>query len=279
MIRALIAEDEPLLARALRDQLALAWPELVIEAIVDDGAQALARIGPLAPEVVFLDIRMPGVGGLAVAQALAEGQVAIAGRPAGWSPLVVFVTAYDQYAVDAFESAAVDYLLKPVTEERLARCVARLRDRLAARAASAQGGVSADLAALARALHTLAVQTGAHEVAAPARLQFIRASLGDVVRQIPVDEILYLEASDKYVSVFTRDSSALVRMPLTELMAALDPASFVQIHRSTVVRLAAIDTIRRDIAGRQFVHLRERVGGREVRLPVSRQHAGQFRGL
>jgi DNA-binding LytR/AlgR family response regulator len=266
--RALIAEDEPVLAQALREQLAQVWPGLEVVAIAGDGDQALADIARLAPEVVFLDIRMPGRSGLEVARALAQAEPGAAGVP-----LVVFVTAYDQHAIEAFESAAVDYLLKPVAADRLARCVDRLQARLVAGAAARAPGT--DLQALAQAL------AGLLPAAAPAAgpLRFIRASLGDVIRQIPVDEVLYLEAQDKYVAIVTREATALVRTPLSELLAALDPQRFVQIHRSTAVRVDAIDTIRRDFAGRQFVHLREQAGGREVRLPVSRAYAAQFRGL
>jgi hypothetical protein len=262
--RALIAEDEPVLAQALREQLATVWPALEVVGVASDGDQAIAGIERLAPDVVFLDIRMPGRSGLEVARALACGATAGA-------PLVVFVTAYDQHAIEAFESAAVDYLLKPVSLERLARCVERLQARLGA--APAALAPAPDLQALARAL------SGLLPASAPAApLRFIRASLGDVIRQIPVDEVLYLEAQDKYVAVVTRDATALVRTPLAELLAGLDPQRFVQIHRSTVVRVDAIDTIRRDLTGRQFVHLRETSGGREVKLAVSRHYAAQFRG-
>jgi DNA-binding LytR/AlgR family response regulator len=267
-VRALIAEDEPVLAQALREQLAAVWPALEVVGMASDGDQALAGIERLAPDVVFLDIRMPGRSGLEVARALAPEATAGA-------PLVVFVTAYDQHAIEAFESAAVDYLLKPVAPDRLARCVERLQARLAA--GSAAAAPAPDLQALAQALAGLL--PGATPAAAAGPLRFIRASLGDVVRQIPVDEVLYLEAQDKYVAIVTRDATALVRTPLSELLAALDPQRFVQIHRSTAVRVDAIDTIRRDFAGRQFVHLREKAGGREVKLAVSRAYAGQFRGL
>ncbi len=274
MTTAVIAEDETLLAETLAELLGKVWPELRIAAIAPDGEAALAAIRTHRPEVVF-------------------------------------VTAYDQYAIDAFESAAADYLLKPVSEERLARCVARVRDRIMQReraaagprtaqagaagegpraAAGAADGYAGDgsladaavlgqLPALQQLMRALAGQLPGQPDPAGTRLRFIRASLGEVIRQIPVDEVLYLEAQDKYVAVITRDTTALVRTPLSELLAALDPDRFVQIHRSTVVRVDAIDTIRRDITGRQFVHLRERAGGREVKLPVSRQYAGQFRGL
>jgi DNA-binding LytR/AlgR family response regulator len=277
--RALIAEDEPVLAQALRAQLARAWPGLDVVALSADGDQALADIERLAPDVVFLDIRMPGRSGLEVARELARSGPAAAGG-GRVAPLVVFVTAYDQHAIEAFESAAVDYLLKPVAADRLARCVERLQARLSPADASPPAP-AADLHALARALAGLLPEAARVPTPAAAAepLRFIRASLGDVVRQIPVDEVLYLEAQDKYVAIVTRDATALVRTPLSELLAALDPQRFVQIHRSTAVRVDAIDTIRRDFAGRQFVHLREKAGGREVRLPVSRAYAGQFRGL
>lgn len=290
---ALIAEDEPVLAQALQAQLARVWPALRVLALAGDGDQALAETTRLAPDIVFLDIRMPGRSGLAVARALAEG-VPANGRAPGWAPLVVFVTAYDQHAIEAFDSAAVDYLLKPVSTERLARCVARLQARLEPGPAAAEAG--GELRALMKALSGLlpaaagalsgaaTAAPGASGSATPAPapgmapLRFIRASLGDVIRQIPVDEVLYLEAQDKYVAVVTRDATALVRTPLAELLAGLDPQRFVQIHRSTVVRVDGIDTIRRDLTGRQFVHLREKSGGREVKLAVSRHYAAQFRG-
>ena len=330
MTTAVIAEDETLLAETLAELLDKVWPQLQVAAIAPDGEAALAAIRAHRPDVVFLDIRMPRKSGLEVAQTLAQGLGGQAGQGSagdatqsadvepGYAPLVVFVTAYDQYAIDAFESAAADYLLKPVSEERLARCVDRVRERLAQRdraSIGATGATGADtgvesteaagigapagtpgpdghaaapefaaaaigqLPALQQLMQALAGQLPGRLDAAGTRLRFIRASLGDVIRQIPVDEVLYLEAQDKYVAVITRDSTALVRTPLSELLAALDPDRFVQIHRSTVVRVDAIDTIRRDITGRQFVHLRERAGGREVKLPVSRQYAGQFRGL
>lgn len=326
MTTAVIAEDETLLAETLAELLDKVWPDLRVAAIAPDGEAALAAIRAHRPDVVFLDIRMPRKSGLEVAQTLAQG-LGEAGQGSagdatqsadiepGYAPLVVFVTAYDQYAIDAFESAAADYLLKPVSEERLTRCVDRVRERLAQRDRAGIGATGADtgvestgaagigapagtpgpdghaaapefaaaaigqLPALQQLMQALAGQLPGRLDAAGTRLRFIRASLGDVIRQIPVDEVLYLEAQDKYVAVITRDSTALVRTPLSELLAALDPDRFVQIHRSTVVRVDAIDTIRRDITGRQFVHLRERAGGREVKLPVSRQYAGQFRGL
>jgi len=263
---AVIAEDEPALADALERMLAQAWPELEVLHVAHDGDLALDAIRQLRPDVAFLDIRMPGRSGLEVAAALAE-------RTEG-APELVFVTAYDRYAVQAFEASAADYLLKPVSADRLERCVARLSARLAERAPAGSGDeLRRLLALLQRELPSVGAGPG------KGWLRFLRASVGDVIRQIPVEDILYLQAQDKYVSVVTRDATALVRVPLSELAASLDPARFVQVHRSTVVSLDAIDTIRRDFAGRTFVHLRPAVGGREVRLPVSRQYAGQFKPM
>lgn len=283
MPTAILAEDEPILRAQLQAKLAKLWPELEILASVEDGAAALEALEDRAPDFMFLDIQMPEMTGVEVA------------KHVGARAHVVFVTAYDQYAMDAFEAAAVDYLLKPVGEERLARCVARLQARVAG---GARGGTGAAGGVAGGAASAGAVRGGSAGgepdlpsllarlqqrldavAAAPGRLRFLRASLGDVTRQIPVDEVLYFEARDKYVAVVTRDASALVRLSLSELLDGLDPEQFTQIHRSTVVRLDAIDTIRRDLTGRSWVHLREKVAGREVRLAVSRQFAARFRGM
>jgi DNA-binding LytR/AlgR family response regulator len=261
---ALIAEDEPLLAEALRRLLAQAWPELQVTEVVHDGEAALRAIEARRPDVAFLDIRMPERSGLQVAEALAGA--------AGAPPAIVFVTAFDAYAVQAFDAAAVDYLLKPVTPERLARCVERLRARLAAASAGDVG------TGLREALRRLQEQLAG--LPAPAgRLRHIRASVGDVTRQIPVADVLWFEAQDKYVAVVTRDARALVRMPLSELLPRLDPDRFTQVHRSTVVAVDAIESIRRDFAGRTWVHLHPGADGREIRLAVSRAFATQFRGM
>jgi DNA-binding LytR/AlgR family response regulator len=261
---ALIAEDEPLLADALRRLLAQAWPELEVAEVVHDGEAALRAIESRRPDVAFLDIRMPQRTGLQVAEALAGAAAA--------PPAIVFVTAFDEYAVQAFDAAAVDYLLKPVTPDRLARCVARVRARLAAaRADDAGSGLREALRRVQEQLAGLS--------SPPARLRHIRASVGDVTRQIPVDDVLWFEAQDKYVAVVTRDGRALVRVPLSELLPRLDPDRFTQIHRSTVVAVDAIESIRRDFAGRTWIHLRPGADGREIRLAVSRAFAAQFRGM
>lgn len=254
--RALIADDEPHLAAYLRDGLALAWPELEIVGIAGNGPEALQLIEEHDPDVLFLDIRMPGLSGLDVA------------RRAGEGVHVVFVTAFDQYAVEAFERAAVDFLLKPVTAERLAETVRRLRDRL--RKPPAGDAIKQALEALSRALPALG---GA--ASAPGRLAWIRASIGSQVRLISVDEVCYFQANDKYTSVFTAEGEALIRTSLKELSEQLDPQRFWQIHRSTIVNLAHVAATTRELSGRTLVKLKTR----PETLSVSRAFAHHFRQM
>jgi len=257
---ALLAEDELLLAEALRAELVRAWPELRILASVGDGASAVREALALQPDVLFLDIRMPGLGGLEAAAQLADEWTLPAPFPA-----LVFVTAYDQYAVQAFEAQAVDYLLKPVQPERLARTVARLRQMLAARE-----GASPSLdAAVAQLRQLLAVPS------APAPLKFIQAGVGGTIRMVPVDEVLVFEAADKYVRVLTAEREYLIRTPLKDLLPQLDAQVFWQVHRGTVVRATAIEAVTRDDGGR--LHLKVR--GRPERLPVSRLYAHLFKPM
>jgi len=269
MTTALIAEDEPLLAQALRAELAHAWPDLQLLEPAVDGDDAVERALSGRPDVVFLDIRMPGMTGLEAAQALAED----------WPdstdfPLLVFVTAYDQYALQAFERAAVDYLQKPVQPARLAACCARLRDTLALRTAAngAAKPAAADDAALLGRLRTL---LAAPAEAAPTALAILQASIGPTLHMIPVDEVIYFEAADKYVRVVTREREALIRMSLRELLPRLQPEKFWQIHRGTVVRADAIATATRDDSGKVFLTLRQR----PERLVASRLYAHLFRGM
>lgn len=264
---ALIAEDEPLLAAHLRAELARCWPALRIVAQVGDGDSALAQALALKPQLCFLDIRMPGRSGLEAAQALAEDWPA--GEPL---PLLVFVTAYDQYALQAFEAQAVDYLVKPVQPERLAACVQRLQQRLAERAAPGHDGASDALLDQLRALLGAAPGTVA---APPAKLEVIQASVGATVHMVPVDDVLYFEAADKYVRVVTAEREHLIRLPLRELMPQLDAAKFWQVHRSLVVRAAAITQAVRDESGKVFLTLR----GRPERLTASRLYAHLFKGM
>ena len=271
MTTALIAEDEPLLAQALRAELARAWPELQVLAPAVDGEDAVERALDQRPDVVFLDIRMPGRSGLEAAEAIVEEWPADAGA----LPLIVFVTAYDQYALQAFERAAVDYLQKPVQPARLAACCARLRDTIALRAA-AGASAPADEAALLERLRAL---LGAPSEAAPAQAQapltILQAGVGATLHMIPLDEVVYFEAADKYVRVVTATREALIRMSLRDLLPRLRAEHFWQIHRGTVVRADAIATATRDDSGKVFLTLRQR----PERLVASRLYAHLFRGM
>lgn len=249
--RALVADDEANLAEHLRTRLAALWPELEVLPLAANGLEALRAIEEHAPEVAFLDIRMPGLTGLELA------------RRIDTKTHVVFVTAFDQYAVEAFDRDAVDYILKPVTDERLARCIERLRAKLAA--ADKPPALEDMLARLARAIPG----------GASGRLRWIRALKGEVVQQIAVDDVLYFQASDKYTCVITRAGESLIRTPLAELADQLDPEVFWQIHRGTVVNMNAVASTRRDLGGRVFVRLKD--GGNE--LPVSRAYAQKFKQM
>lgn len=262
--RALIAEDEPLLAQSLKDALALAWPELQVIALAPNGVEALRLAQAERPDVAFLDIRMPGLSGLEVAAELADRLEE--GEPV---PRIVFVTAYDEYALKAFELAAVDYLLKPVAPERLAKAVERLQAQLQA--------PKEDLAQLVAKLQKVIAAPGADAGAAPAEgpLRIVRAAVGNTVRMIPVEEVCYFQSTDKYTSVVTRDAEALIRTPLKELLAQLPQDQFRQIHRGTVVRLAEVAAAVRDDAGRVSLRLKQR----KESLPVSRVYAEQFRQM
>jgi DNA-binding LytR/AlgR family response regulator len=262
---ALIAEDEPLLALGLQAELLRLWPELKIAAIAGDGHSAVAQALAQQPAICFFDIRMPGLTGLEAAQALAEDW-----PDDGSFPLLVFVTAYDQYALQAFEAQAVDYLVKPVEPARLAACVERLKKRLAA-AASAPVPEGLD-----RTLEQLRALLGSAPAASPvARLEVIQASAGNLVHLVPVDEVLYFEAADKYLRVVTAEREHLIRLSLRELLPQLDTQKFWQVHRSLVVRTGAIATALRDESGKVFLTLR----GRPEKLTASRLYAHLFKGM
>ena len=261
--RCLIAEDEPLLAAGLRADLAALWPALVVAAEVGDGASAVAQALAWRPEVCFLDIRMPALSGLEAAQALAEDW------PEGVPfPLLVFVTAYDQYALQAFDAQAVDYLVKPLDRQRLAACVARLQARLADRAPAAEA-LQQTVAQLRALLGAAPPQAGA------TRLTVIQAQTGNLVRMVPVDEVIFFEAADKYVRVVTAEREHLIRLSLRELLPQLDQAAFWQVHRGTVVQARCIASARRDDSGKAFLSLH----GRPETLVASRLYAHRFKGL
>ncbi|HVF64930.1 MAG TPA: LytTR family DNA-binding domain-containing protein [Casimicrobiaceae bacterium] len=245
---ALIAEDEPLMRERLKEKLAEVWPELDIVAEASDGDEALALIDVHAPTIAFLDIRMPGRTGLDVAAAV------------GTDCHVVFITAYDQYALAAFEAGAVDYLLKPVESERLAQTVERLKRKIAM--------PPADLSALVAKLR--------ETVAKPAqRMRWIKAAVGKQVKLIAVSDVVYFQSDTKYTRVVLKESEALIRTPLKDLVADLDPDKFWQVHRSTLVNLDQVAGVLREDAERQFVLLKSR----PEKLPISRQFTHLFKQM
>lgn len=264
--KALIAEDEPLLGQALAAELGRAWPELQIVATVGDGASAVAQALALKPDVLFFDVRMPGQTGLEAAAELADAWVDEGPQGAPF-PALVFVTAYDQYAVQAFETQAVDYVLKPVQPARLARTVAKLRELLAHRAPG-PGDFEGTLGQLRQLL-------GATQAPPQPQLKVIQASVGTSIRMVPVDDVLVFEAADKYVRVLTAGHEYLIRTPLKELTPQLDAQQFWQVHRGTVVRASAIEAVHRDEAGKLHLQLR----GRDDKFPVSRLYAHLFRAM
>ncbi len=256
MSTALIADDEPHLARALREHLARLWPELQVLHVARNGVEAAEQIAALQPDLAFLDIQMPGLTGLEVAQGI-EGRTR-----------VVFVTAYDEYAVQAFEQEATDYVLKPVNDARLQRMVERVRRALAQPAAD-----DGDTRLLATLQRLLPAAAGA--ATPPARLRWVRASAGDITHQVAVEDVLFFRADDKYTCVHTATAEHLIRTPIAELAAALDPERFVQVHRSTIVNLAFLVGTRRDETSRLFLRLR----GHAQELPVSRAYVHLFKAM
>ena len=266
MTTALIADDEPHLARALQEHLARLWPALQVVHVARNGVEAAERIAALQPNLAFLDIQMPGLTGLEVAQGI-EGRTR-----------VVFVTAYDEYAVQAFEQEAIDYVLKPVSDARLQRTVERVRRAptlpAPGGAPAADDGDARLLAALQRLLPGAA--TPAASGVAPARLRWVRASSGELTHQVAVDEVLFFRADDKYTCVHTAAGAEhLIRTPIAELAAALDAEQFVQVHRSTIVNLAYLAGTRRDETSRLFLRLR----GHAQELPVSRAYVHLFKAM
>ncbi len=333
---ALIAEDEPLLAAALKTELRAAWPELQIVATVGDGASAVREALALQPDVLFFDIRMPGLSGLDAAVALAEawpmnvnlnGSLGVnsngtlsrtldgtldppLARPtAPPFPALVFITAYDQYAVQAFDAQAIDYVLKPVQAARLQKTVSKVKLALASRSSIATY-FEATLAQL-RALASVALSTGANTASptgantpsptganmaspaganaashfganstgspgpAPAPLRFIQASVGSSIRMVPVDDVLCFEAADKYVRVLTADHEYLIRTPLKDLLPQLDALRFWQVHRGTLVQAERIESVTRDEAGKLWLGLH----GCAQKLLVSRLYAHLFKAM
>jgi DNA-binding LytR/AlgR family response regulator len=271
---ALIAEDEPLLAQALKAELAAAWPELQVLATTGDGHGAVREALRLLPQVLFFDIRMPGLDGLGAAAELADSW------PTDEAPMpqLVFVTAYDEYAARAFETQAIDYVLKPVQPARLRKTVLRLQQALAAQQPSKPALAAADETlerTLAQWREVLAAAAGGMQPSAAVPLRMIAASEagGSTVRMVPIDEVLYFEAADKYIRVLTATHEYLIRTPLKQLLAQLDPEVFWQVHRAVVVRSSAIEAVHRDETGKLHLELR----GRAEKIPVSRLYGHLFR--
>ena len=249
---AVVADDERLMREQIIDRLKEAWPELLIVGEASNGREAIAMVQSLQPDIVFLDISMPGMDGIETAQALA-------GRAH-----VVFVTAHDQYAISAFEHGAVDYLLKPAEPERVALTCQRLRERLK-QAPDPMNEV----------LEQLSQRLGAGGLKPREYMRWVQASVGANIRMIPTSDILFFRAEDKYTLVKTRGFEALIRKPIKELIEELDPDEFWQIHRSTVVRVDAVEQVSRDFRGHQIVHVK----GSDEKLEVSRTFNHLFKQM
>ncbi|MBR0346283.1 MAG: response regulator transcription factor [Rudaea sp.] len=252
MPKCIVAEDEELLRNSLVGLLREAWPQLDIVAECEDGGSALDAIATSQPEIAFLDIRMPGLTGLEVAAAAAD---------ASPTTQIVFVTAYNQYAIDAFDKGAVDYLLKPIARDRLAATIKRLQARSAR-----------DAGALAAIIQQLGIVP---QIADKPPLAWITASAGKETKLILVDDVAYFQADNKYTVVMTREGEALLRTPIRELLGLLDPSAFKQIHRSTIVNLKAIASVVRDETGRGTVKLKTR----PETLTVSQPFMTLFRSM
>ena len=252
-IKAIIADDEDQLRRYLKSRLSDVWPDLVICGEAGNGQEALELIDEFRPHIAFLDIRMPGLSGMDVAKKIAD------------SCWVVFITAYDQYAVEAFENEAIDYILKPVTRERLEKTTDRLKKQIAA-----SFEPPADLSKIVDR-----IITSLSNKETPGYLKWIRIQQGEEIRLIPVEEICYFKASDKYTVVITKDGESLIRKPIKELANELDPDKFWRIHRGTIVNAACIDNMSRSLTGRGVIRLKDRAES----LTVSRSYTHIFKQM
>ena len=280
--RAVLADDERLMREQLRARLAEVWPELQIVGEARNGLEAVQMVDEHRPEVVFLDIRMPGLTGVEAARQIMQlpprrAEVIEEGGTAGDEdellPEIVFITAYDQYAVEAFEQGVADYVLKPAERDRLLVTVQRIQQRLAARDAPA-GSVDAPPAPnMQQLLHQLSGKL--NPAGTPNHLQWIQATVGQSIQMIPADEVLFFISDEKYTRVQTAQVEALIRKPIKELVDEIDPRVFWQIHRSTLVNVKCIAGVTRDFRGRQIVTVK----GHPEKLEVSRSYAGLFKGM
>ena len=266
---AIIAEDEPLLATTLRNTLETAWPDLQVLATAANGTEAVQMIDNLRPDIAFLDIQMPGLTGIEVAHAIAEDWEATSESPA--PPIVVFVTAHDEYAIDAFESGGVDYVLKPVTDKRLGKTVERLQRTLGQRNPP---GIQTLTDQLQHLLANAEPGRSSQDEKTP-YLKVIRASVGDEVRMIPTEDIVLLESADKYVLVCTSEHETVIREPLKRLREQLDPNNFIQIHRGAIVNLRHVEAAVRDESGKLLLRLR----GLDRQPVVSRVYRHLFQAM
>ena len=275
-VTAVIADDERLMREQLRARLSEAWPELVFVAEARNGGEAVEMVAEHRPDFAFLDIRMPGMTGIEAARAILD-------RPDNECQ-IVFITAYDQYAVEAFEQGAIDYVLKPADRERLAKTVERLKGRIERfhpKGAASTAPPATDLAKpdvaelLARLASRLDAPGGPQRAPTAPRLQWIQATVGQSLRLIPVDEVLFFQSDEKYTRVQTAEFEALIKKPIKELIDELDPDRFWQIHRATLVNAQAIASVTRDFRGRQIVT----VAGHPQKLEVSRTYTHLFKQM
>lgn len=269
-VRAVLADDERMMREQLRLRLSQAWPALEVVAEARNGLEAVELVAQHRPEVVFLDIRMPGLSGVEAAREILQMETA----EDEWLPEIVFITAYDEYAVQAFEHGAVDYVLKPAAVDRLAKTAERLQKRLSERRPDSSDGHAAagHPASMQGLLQRLSAQLSGQT---PNHLEFIQATTGTTVQVIPVREVLFFISDEKYTRVQTGTTEALIRKPIKELINELDPRQFWQIHRSSIVNVQAVAQVTRDERGRQIVSLREH----PQKLEVSRSFSGLFKGM
>jgi DNA-binding LytR/AlgR family response regulator len=282
-ITAVLADDERLMREQLRARLTEVWPELQIVAEARNGMEAVQLVDQHRPDIVFLDIRMPGLTGVEAARQIAQLAPRAPpdgdddgdkdGEDDGWLPEIVFITAYDQYAVEAFEQGVADYVLKPAERERLLVTVDRVRRRLAARRDATGATPAPPGPNLQLLLHQLSSRLNPGST--PNYLQWIQAAVGQAIQMIPVDEVLFFISDEKYTRVQTAQVEALIRKPIKELVDEIDPQRFWQIHRSTLVNVKAIAGVTRDFRGRQIVAVK----GHPQKLEVSRSYTGLFKGM
>ena len=276
--RAILADDERLMRDQLRARLAEVWPELQIVGEAKNGLEAVQMVQEHRPEIVFLDIRMPGLTGVEAARQIAqlpapENADGSVDDERDLVPEIVFITAYDQYAVEAFEQGVADYVLKPAERDRLLLTVQRIQKRLAARLAGEGGADAPPGPHLQQLLHQLSARL--NPGGAPQYLQWIQATVGQAIQMIPVDDVLFFISDEKYTRVQTAQVEALIRKPIKELVDEVDPRLFWQIHRSTLVAVKAIAGVTRDFRGRQIVSVK----GHGQKLEVSRSYTGLFKGM